>query len=498
VNFAEYARHDATGLAELVASKQVAPAELLELALAQNARVHGKTNAICRLMEKEARAQLARSLSGPFAGVPFLIKDIAHDYAGIPTTMASRAFVDFVPKNHANLVRRCLDAGLVIFGKTNAPELGLRAVTDSRLYGRANNPWDLNRTPGGSSGGAAAAIAAGIVPMAAGNDGGGSIRIPASHCGLVGIKPSRGRVSLAPAWSEYWLGASCEGVISRSVRDTARALDFLQGAEPGDPFVITPPEIPYAQAIERPPGKLRIGYSVRSPIGTEVHAEAVTAVEKAAALLRGLGHEVEEAAPDIDGDVLAQRYQRLFLGFTAAIIAEAKAMGARSADFETLTRLAGALGKATPVATFLTSHLRWNDFARAFGKFHQSYDFLLTPTAAYPPILHGEGDLSAAQEKIFDLLERAGVLSLLARTGILEGVVKEIARKNLRFTPFTQLANLTGTPAMSLPLHWTVENLPLGVQFVGRFGAEGLLLQLARQLEEAQPWFDRLPDWVTQ
>ena len=241
MNFSDYLACDATALAQHVARGDTHPGELLDIALAQHHRVHGRLNAVCRLMEPEARRQLTGPLSGPLAGVPFLIKDASQDYAGVPTSYGSQSMLRAVPDRHASVVRRYLDAGLVIFGKTNLPEFALKAVTDSRLHGRANNPWNEAHTPGGSSGGAAAAVAAGVVPMAAGNDGGGSIRIPAACCGLFGLKPSRGRISAGPQRNEVWYGASSEGVLSRSVRDTALALDVLSGPEPGDPFVVAPP-----------------------------------------------------------------------------------------------------------------------------------------------------------------------------------------------------------------------------------------------------------------
>src|SRR5579872_3580255 len=237
MNFSDYVKHDAVALAECVARREVTADELLGLALRQSAATQPKTNAICRLMEDQARAQAKQPLTGPLAGVPFLIKDTAQDYAGVPTSFGSRSMAGQVAPEHAHVVRRYLEAGLVIFGKTNLPEFALKGVTDSKLFGRAQNPWDFSRTPGGSSGGSAAAVASGVVPMAAGNDGGGSIRIPAAYCGLFGLKPSRGRVSPGPAEGEIWFGASSEGVLSRSVRDTAAALDIIIGGEPGDPFV---------------------------------------------------------------------------------------------------------------------------------------------------------------------------------------------------------------------------------------------------------------------
>jgi len=495
---AEYLKYDATGLAELVAKGETTAKELLEAALAQNVIAQPKINAIVRLMEPQARAQLDGPLTGPFAGVPYLIKDIGQEFAGLPTSAGSRALANNVAPEHAHVVRRSLEAGLVIFGKTNLPELALKAVSDSACNGRVNNPWNFAHTPGGSSGGSAAAVAAGVVPMAGANDGGGSIRIPAACCGLFGLKPSRGRVSSGPASGEFWFGAAVEGVLSRSVRDTATALDALSGAEPGDPFVIAPPEAPFAQLMTRDPGSLRIGFSTSSPIGTPVHPEAVAAVQSAAKLLAGLGHKVEEAAPEIDGKALVVSYLHMYFGQVAAAVALAVDKGARRGDFEALTRVIETLGRTRSSAKLTVEMLKWNDFARALGRFHSRYDLLLTPTLAYPPIRHGDGDAPPWQQTLLGALDSLGLLGLFARLGALDGAVDEIADKNLKYVPFTQLANLTGSPAMSVPLHWTADGLPLGVQFVARFGEEGRLLQLARQLEQAQPWFGRRPAWIAQ
>ncbi len=494
----EYLQHDAVALADLVGRGETTAQALLDLALQQSAIAQPKTNAICCLMEREARAQLNQKLTGPFAGVPFLIKDCAHDYAGMPTTFGSRSMAGSPAPQHAYVVRRFLEAGLVIFGKTNLPEFALKAVTDSKLFGRAQNPWDLARTPGGSSGGAAAAVASGVVPMAAGNDGGGSIRIPAAYCGLFGLRPSRGRTSPGPAEGEIWYGASSEGVISRSVRDTAVALDVMLGGEAGDPFVVTRPSEPYAELTQRDPPRLRIGFSSVSPIGTEVHPEAVAAVNDATKLLTSLGHEVEEATPEIDGQALAKSFLHIYFGQVAAFVAQAKANGASRADFELLTRVIATLGQATSAGALTAQLRKWNEFARALSRFHARYDLFLTPTVAQPAIRHGQGDPSAAEQAVLNLLDRAGLLGLLKRLGVLDSMVDKIARDSLQYVPFTQAANLTGTPAMSVPLYWTADGLPLGVQFVARFGEEDRLLQLARQLEVARPWFSRLPAWVTQ
>lgn len=489
----EYLRHDATALAALVRRGEVPASELLDLALAQLARVQPQVNAVVRDMAPLARQQIAAGLGGPLAGVPFLLKDGLQDYAGVPTGYGSRAMQQVVPRVHAATTRRFLDAGLVVFGKTNLPEFGLKGVSDSALHGVVRNPWDLSRTAGGSSGGAAAAVASGVLPMAAGSDGGGSIRIPAACCGLFGLKPSRGRISEAPGCGEVWFGACTHGVLSRSVRDSALALDILCGPEPGDPFAMAVPAEPFAQACTRAPRRLRIGRTCTSPIGTPVSADAIAAVERASVLLQGLGHQVEQAAPAVEGAALARAYLHLYLGQVPADIARARALGARDADFEPLTRVMGVLGRSLSAAVLTTELQRWNDFARGLADFHARHDLLLTPTTAGPALRHGATDLPPGLRRALPVLLDTGLLTLLARTGALGGMVDRIATENLAPYPFTQLANLTGVPAMSVPLHTTAEGLPMGVQFVGRMGDEATLLQLAAELEMAAPWFDRLP-----
>lgn len=495
MDFAAYRRHDATSLAAEVAAGRVRPEALLDLAQARLAEVQPWLNPVCRLMDAEARAQLAQGIrSGPLAGVPGLIKDIAQDYAGVPTGWGSRALAGLPPaREHSHVVRRLLDAGLVVFGRTNAPELGLKGVTDPQAFGRSSNPWDPSRTPGGSSGGSAAAVAAGVVPLAAASDGGGSIRIPAACCGLVGLKPSRGRVSAGPGLGEAWFGACSDGVISRSVRDTALALDLLAGPEPGDAVALPRPVTPFVELARTPPRRLRIAWCADSPLGEPVHDEARLAVERTVTLLRHLGHTVEAAAPDLDGRALAASYLHIYFGQVPAAVTQAVAQGAHEADFEPLTRLIATLGRATSAERLTRELLRWNDYARALGALHARYDLYLTPTLASPPVLHGTGDPPALQIAVLGALRASGLLGLLQRAGLLDGVVNQMATDSLRHVPFTQLANLTGTPAISLPLHWTADGLPLGVQFNAAPGADGLLLQLATELEAAQPWFDRTP-----
>ncbi|MEO6926638.1 MAG: amidase, partial [Rhodanobacter sp.] len=463
---------------------------------ARAAGVDSSLASICIPMEAIARQRAQLTLHGPFAGVPFLLKDIGQDYAGVPSPSGSRALKDWVPQQHAEIVRRFLDAGLVIFGKTAAPEFALRAETAPLIWGRpTRNPWDPTRTPGGSSGGSAAAVAAGIVPVAGASDGGGSIRIPASYCGLFGLRPSRGRVPSGPDQAEVWDGASSQHVLSRSVRDSARMLDAIAGPERGDPFAIVRAEQPFGDVIARPPRRLRIGYCTDSPLGTPVHAQCVQAVLHTAKLLSGLGHTVEPATPAYDGHALARSYISMYFGQTAASVARARRLtGASDGAFELETRILALLGRTLSAGDYVGERLHWNDYARALGNFHQTYDLYLTPTTAQPPNHIGELATPPAQR-----IAASVVLALHAGRLLLKsGMVDQLVTTSLRRVPFTQLSNLTGTPSMSVPLYWAsaepgAAELPFGVQFVARFGDEATLLQLAAQLEQAQPWEQRRP-----
>ncbi len=494
--FKEYLQHDATGLAELIARGEISAAEALEAALARAAEVEPALAAICLPMQSLARARAQAPLAGPFAGVPFLLKDMGQDYAGVPSPSGSRALRQWLPPQHAEIVRRFLDAGFVIFGKTASPEFALKAETAPRIWPQpTRNPWDLARTPGGSSGGAAAAVAAGIVPAAGASDGGGSIRIPAAYCGLFGLRPSRGRVPSGPRQGEFWEGASSQHALTRSVRDSARILDAIAGAEAGAPFAIAPPARPWAEDILRPPGALRIGYSTQSPLGTPVHAQCVEAVLRAARLLESLGHRVEPAQPAIDGHALARSFVTMYFGQTAASIAQARRLtGAGEREFELETRILALLGRTLSAGEYVDEHARWNDYARALGQFHQTFDLYLTPTTAQPPNRIGELATPPLQRAAAQL-----VLALRAGRLLLKsGMVDTLVATSLQRVPFTQLSNLTGTPSMSVPLHWAPADaggaeLPFGVQFVARFGDEATLLRLAAQLEQAQPWAERRP-----
>ncbi|GAA2553426.1 amidase [Mycolicibacterium diernhoferi] len=486
VHFDEYRSYDATGLARLVADKGVTPAELLDVARTRAAAVNPRINAIVR----DVPAPPADPVDGPFTGVPFLIKDLAQDYAGLPTSAGSRALASIPAAAHATIVARWIDAGLVIFGKTNTPEFGAKGITEPTLWGPARNPWDLSRTPGGSSGGSAAAVAAGIVPCAGANDGGGSIRIPAACCGLVGLKPSRGLTPMGPMTAESLHGSAVQGVVSRSVRDTAAMLDVISGGEPWGPYVPGLPDASFASAVGAEPGTLRIGVRVPTAITPSPHREAYAAVAATVQTLTDLGHHVEELpeAP-FDDAALAREFLLSWFVYTAWELAEAKRVsGAGDEAFERDTLILAALGRATSSVDYLDAVQRRHEHTCRLTTYFESYDLLLTPTLATPPPKIGAFDLPAVLERASDLLIKTRTAHLLRFTKIVDDTVEQ----NLGWVPYTQLANITGRPAISLPLHWTADGLPLGVQFVAPLNGESLLIRLAAQLEEAMPWADRL------
>ncbi|RSM75128.1 amidase [Kibdelosporangium aridum] len=490
MDYDEYRRYDAVGLAELVARGEVSAVELLDAAIERAEQVNPKLNAIVYPMYDIARKQAATA-TGPFAGVPFLIKDLGQDYQGLPTGSGSRSLRHHPAPSHSVTVQRWLDAGLVIFGKTATPEFGTKAVTEPEATGVTRNPWNLAHTPGGSSGGAAAAVAGGIVPVAGASDGGGSIRIPAACCGLFGLKPSRGLLSSGPRRAESFHGAATDGVISRTVRDTAAILDVLTATRDlGGPYLSALPDVSFAELAAREPGKLRIGFTTQSPIGTPVHEDAIAAVDHAVTVLEKLGHEVEAAAPDIDGQQLGRDFLLAWSVNAAAVIAEIqRTHGARPGDFELDTRLFAIAAWRISSPEYLAAHLRWNDYTRALAAFHERYDLLLTPTLARPPARIGELDSPPALKALGQILLRLKLAGPLSRTK----TWTDQTIRNLAPVPFTQLANITGRPAMSVPLYRTPQGLPLGVQFIAGLGGEPTLLALARQLESTQPWADDRP-----
>ncbi len=465
MRFEDYRAHDAVGLAELVAKREVSAAELLDTAMARAAEVNPKVNAIVYDLSDRAKAEAPAA--GPLAGVPFLLKDLGAHYGGAPTSFGSRMFAEVKAPADSALTRLYKAAGLNIFGKTNTPEFGIWPVTEPHLFGPARNPWDLSRTPGGSSGGASAAVAAGIVPAAHASDGGGSIRIPAACCGLFGMKPSRGRVSFAPA-GEGWAGASIQHAVTRSVRDSAVLLDIACTPQPGDPYFLAPPERPYAEEARRDPGKLRIAFmdTALTP-GVTMDPEVVEAVRETARLCEGLGHHVEQAA--LGGDHAAMQAAArtiLWASVAANVDAEIERRGRPLADgdIEPATLDIYRRGKETPAPEYVRAVQTVHAYGRAAAALFERYDVLLLATLGQPAIPVGW------------LLEDP----------------KETVQRLFAYMPNTQAFNNSGQPAMTVPLAWSAGGLPIGLQFVARTGDEAVLFRLAGQLEQARPWFDRV------
>lgn len=491
--FKEYGQYDALGLAELVKNRSVTPEELCKAAISRIQAVNPRLNAVIHSMFDDA-CQLARKAlpDGPFQGVPFLLKDLLAAYAGEPFTSGCKAYQHCIPDHDSELVRRYKKAGVIVVGKTNTSELGLLAVTEPELHGPTRNPWHTDRTPGGSSGGSAAAVASGMVPMASGGDGGGSIRIPSGWCGLFGLKPSRGRVPTGPDYGEHWQGAAQEHVLTKSVRDSAAMLDAIAGPEKGAPYGIPPLRISCMEAIQSRPRSLKIGFSTKSPLGTSVHEDCKKAIADTAALLSDLGHVVEETEPPVDGEILAMAYFIMYYGEVAAEVDAMREHLKRkpvAGDMEIMTWTMNRLGRTFTAGDFITAKRQWHGASMAMADYFDRYDLYLIPTNAHIPPLIGEHALAAWEKIGARFIHTLRLEKLL----ILSGMVKKTARRNLAPTPFTQLANLCGLPAMSVPLYWSSDNLPCGSQFVAPYGDEAALFQLAAQLEEARPWFDKHP-----
>lgn len=492
MKFEEYRRFDAMGLAELVSKGEVTAPELLETAIARAEAVNPDLNGLIIPLYEQARERAGSALSGPLAGVPMLVKDLFQEMAGAPDYQGNKARKrsDIRAAQDSTLVARWKAAGLVPFGRTNTPEFGAKGITEPDSFGPARNPWNPDHTPGGSSGGSAAMVAAGVVPVAGANDGGGSIRIPAACCGLFGLKPGRGRTPWGPTFTEAMHGIAVNHVLTRSVRDSALLLDLTQGDERGSLFHIAPPAQSYQVAAATRPGKLRIGFSTRSPLGTQVDAEAVKAVEKTVALLRDLGHEVVEAEPQMDAKQMCMDWLTVWFGQCAATVDEVRALtGCGDDGFELDTLAIAAFGRATPAHEYVKCQGRWQQYMIALDTFLAEYDFWLTPTLALPPARIGQMATPGWQQNALKMILKVGGEKLLMKTGMIE----QMAMENFKYMPFTQFANVTGVPAMSVPLHWCESGLPLGSQFVGAHGDEGKLLALAAQLEDAAPWFDKVP-----
>ncbi len=468
----ELNRLDATAQAELVRKKEVSPRELVDAAIARIERVNPSLNAVIRPLFDEARAAAGGHLpDGPFRGVPILIKDVFGSVKGVAHTFGSRALANYVADHDSEEIARLKRAGFVIVGKTNAPEFGIVPTTEPALFGPTRNPWDRARSPGGSSGGSAAAVAAGMTAVAHANDGGGSIRIPASCCGVFGLKPTRGRNTLAPDLGDVMSGLVAEHAVTRSVRDSAAVLDATAGPAPGDPYFAPPPARPFRDEVGAPPGRLRIALSVTAATGAPTHPDCVAAAREAAALCELLGHHVVEAVPTVDPFMLSEAFLGVWSAGAAATLESVRYLRGtpvKEEEVEPLTWALAEAGRRVNAAQYLMAVTFLQMVSRAVARFMADYDVLLTPTAAEPPPVLGS----------FDALPGNPMAGLFRAAA---------------FVPFTPMANFTGQPAMSVPLHWSADGLPIGAHFTGRYGDEATLFRLAAQLEEARPWRDRWP-----
>lgn len=471
---------DATAQADLVRKGEASPVELVDAAIERIEKLNPRLNAVIHPFFERAREQAdSGSLpDGPFRGVPILFKDLFCAVEGDPYNEGMQYLKDvgYKARRTDELARRYLAAGFAYLGRTNTPELGLVPTTEPLAYGPTRNPWDTSRSTGGSSGGSAAAVASGMVPVAHANDGGGSIRIPASCCGLVGLKPSRGRCSQAPLTDPIGSPLVSELCVSRSVRDAAGVLDALHGAAAGDTVMAPPPLRPYVQELQADPGKLRVGILTANPLGTgEIHADCVNAAEATGRLLESLGHHVEVAHPKaLASPELVEHFTTLWTANLPAVFASYEAETGRpvtAADVEPLTWALAEIGRATPAPALITAlgvgHRYSHDVAAWWAS---GWDLLLTPTLAEPPVLLGTFD--TPDEPLLGFMRAA------------------------TYVPFTAPFNVTGQPAIQLPLHMNDAGLPIGVQLVAAFGREDVLLRVASQLEQALPWMERRPTLV--
>ncbi len=463
---------DATALAGLVKNKKVKAKELVEITIEHIEKLNPQLNAVVTPMYDEAmKAVQGKIPTGPFAGVPFLVKDLVASCKGVRMTFGTKNMKNYFPDHDSELVSRYKKAGFIIVGKTNTPELGLTPVTESRFLGPCRNPWYLNRTAGGSSGGSAASVAAGIVPAAHGNDGGGSIRIPASCCGLFGLKPTRARISLAPDAGDVMSGLVNEHVLTRSVRDSAAILDATHGYVPGDPYVAPQPARPYIEEIKKKPGRLRIAYTAQTLDGEGIDDDCIRALNDAVRLCRKLGHKLTQKNPVVERKILGRAFNVIWAANCAATIDWiAKIAGRKGApqDYEPLTWALYEQGKKFTSGDYLTAVEKIQKISRDVARFFVDFEIFMTPTLGEPPLMIGEMDATPDDP--------------------LKGW-----RRSAKFVPFTPLCNATGQPAMSVPLYWNEQNLPIGIQFVGRYGYEATLFRLAAQLEKACPWAKRIP-----
>jgi amidase/6-aminohexanoate-cyclic-dimer hydrolase len=470
MSFKEYGEYDALGLAELVRTGQVSPRGLLDEAVARTERVDPAINAVVVRHEDYASRQIEAGLpAGPFTGVPFLLKDLDL-LDGTRTTFGASVYKDNVADHTGTLAARYLAAGVTIFGKSATPEFGCMVTTECRLHGPTRNPWNLDHSAGGSSGGAAAAVAARILPVAHATDGGGSIRVPASACGVFGLKPTRARNPVGPDKAEGWGGFSCGHVVSISVRDSAAMLDATQGPEPTSPYHAPAPERPFIEEVGHDPGRLRVFFTDKTPAGDAIDPEIAAAVRDVARLLEGLGHHVEERAPVLAADPGSVGAVVVPTNTGATVIAAEKLFGRPMTrdDFETMTLAYAQIARTASAVDYVTALQNAFLIRRSLTAFFEGCDIFLSPTLCLPPVRIGEIDTNAE--------DLSGIRPLLRR-----------------YVPGTSMFNMAGLPSMSVPLAWNAAGLPLGMMFSAPFGDEATLFRLAAQLEAVRPWAKRLP-----
>ncbi len=502
--FSEYPNYDALGLAQLIKDGEVSAKEVLEEAIGRIEKFNPTLNAVNYPLFEQARENVnSIDPNLPFAGVPTLLKDISHHLKDTPLSEGSKLYVNRVSTQDSHVAESFKQQGFVICGKSSTPEFALKGITEPEAFGPTRNPWNTNHSSGGSSGGASSAVAARLVPLASASDGGGSIRIPAGYTGLVGLKPSRARVSAGPQAADLWEGFSSSLVLSRTVRDSAASLDFMAGAKPGDPYSVIDSNRPsesYLADSQKAPKQLKIAYSTHSPLGSEVDPDAVQAVMKTVKLLEAAGHICEEAQPNVDGHQVAESFLTIYYAFMSAKMQKiVKEFGKDKARemIELDTQVLACIGNAINSGTFIARREDWNIINREMARFLDSsqgnYDLYLIPTAAQKPFAVGEMAMSDFERIAAKVITRFDLGKVL----IASGMVKKNAGKALARTPFTQLANLSGLPAISLPVFISEDGFPLGSQLVAPAGDELTLLQVAQQLEEQVKWQDRQPDLIS-
>lgn len=497
MKFSDYRAMDATAMIKGIRDKEFTADELLDAARARLEQVNTRINAVILDLGAEAAEQIQEGLpTGPLSGVPFVVKDMDGTLGGQPCTFGSRSLRDWVAPHDSTLFARYRDNGVVFLGKTNCPEFGIMGITEPELHGPTRNPWNAEHTPGGSSGGSAAAVAAGIVPVGHAGDGGGSIRIPAAYCGLFGLKPSRGRMPMGPDVADGWNGLALPHVISRSVRDSALFLQSTFGPDLGAPYGQPAGDTDFVAAVSRPPEKLRVGVTRKAFLADEQHREIVAAVDNTAGLLAELGHDVVELDLEFDADEVAEAYLTINAACIARDIAQTKAktgVTPKAENFERATWFLGQVGQAISGRDLEDALAVAGTLGRSLAAQLRDVDVHLSATTAQPPARIGELSLGLTERMGLSTIRRVSAVTGAALNPVFRSAIGQLASDSLARTPNTQLFNMSGQPAMSVPLAWTSQGLPIGLQLAAQLGDEALLLSLAGQLEQARPWFDRTP-----